>query len=252
MVREHWDITRGGGRQPSIKRRAEREEHVHAHARSVPMKEVKDPSQRHPNQYTKKKLQEQQAAVARQQVPAQQTGDKDKRRPQQAEVARTSGTLYPGMASQEEYNAATLGGGRSTKRKGEDSGAARKRTKKGCVPSLLPPGEQSTNEPCRPDSPDPVPRSIPTPPVSSTLKPSARRTTSKVEEVPAPLPVALPLMEEDEGMDGMEGDEDGDGQTYCTCHRVSFGEMIGCDGTDCDREWVSPFFLLACVGRAGR
>lgn len=62
-------------------------------------------------------------------------------------------------------------------------------------------------------------------------------------------------------MDGVDGDEDGDGQTYCVCHRVSFGEMIGCDGTDCDREWVSRFwfrareeadglaqFHLSCVG----
>ena len=97
MVREHWDITRGGGRQPSgvSKRRVERDEHVHS--RAMPMKEAKekDPSQRHPNQYTKKKLQEQQAAASRSQVPVQQV-EKEKRRPQQAEVARTTGTLYPG------------------------------------------------------------------------------------------------------------------------------------------------------------
>jgi hypothetical protein len=31
---------------------------------------------------------------------------------------------------------------------------------------------------------------------------------------------------------------------YCYCDRVSFGEMIACDGKGCDREW----FHLDCVG----
>ncbi|KAI8330718.1 hypothetical protein BC941DRAFT_439992 [Chlamydoabsidia padenii] len=30
---------------------------------------------------------------------------------------------------------------------------------------------------------------------------------------------------------------------YCYCQQVSFGEMVGCDNTDCDLEW----FHLACV-----
>ncbi|KAM8734962.1 inhibitor of growth protein 4 [Acanthopagrus latus] len=32
--------------------------------------------------------------------------------------------------------------------------------------------------------------------------------------------------------------------TYCLCHQVSYGEMIGCDNTDCSIEW----FHFACVG----
>ncbi|XP_015791905.1 inhibitor of growth protein 5 [Tetranychus urticae] len=32
--------------------------------------------------------------------------------------------------------------------------------------------------------------------------------------------------------------------TYCICHQVSFGEMIGCDNPDCPIEW----FHFACVG----
>lgn len=32
--------------------------------------------------------------------------------------------------------------------------------------------------------------------------------------------------------------------TYCTCNRVSFGEMIGCDNPDCLIEW----FHFECVG----
>uniref|UniRef100_A0A674F425 Inhibitor of growth protein n=1 Tax=Salmo trutta TaxID=8032 RepID=A0A674F425_SALTR len=32
--------------------------------------------------------------------------------------------------------------------------------------------------------------------------------------------------------------------TYCLCHQVSYGEMIGCHNTDCSIEW----FHFACVG----
>lgn len=31
--------------------------------------------------------------------------------------------------------------------------------------------------------------------------------------------------------------------TYCTCHRVSFGEMIACDNPTCELEW----FHFDCV-----
>jgi len=31
---------------------------------------------------------------------------------------------------------------------------------------------------------------------------------------------------------------------YCYCNRVSFGEMIACDYSDCEREW----FHYGCVG----
>ncbi|KAI9251991.1 hypothetical protein EDC94DRAFT_568020 [Helicostylum pulchrum] len=32
--------------------------------------------------------------------------------------------------------------------------------------------------------------------------------------------------------------------TYCYCRQVSFGDMIACDGENCEREW----FHYACVG----
>lgn len=32
--------------------------------------------------------------------------------------------------------------------------------------------------------------------------------------------------------------------TYCLCHQVSYGEMIGCDNPDCPIEW----FHFVCVG----
>jgi len=31
--------------------------------------------------------------------------------------------------------------------------------------------------------------------------------------------------------------------TYCLCHQVSYGEMIGCDNQDCPIEW----FHFGCV-----
>ena len=31
---------------------------------------------------------------------------------------------------------------------------------------------------------------------------------------------------------------------YCYCHGISYGEMVGCDGKECQREW----FHLSCVG----
>ncbi|PSK40507.1 hypothetical protein C7M61_000152 [Candidozyma pseudohaemuli] len=44
------------------------------------------------------------------------------------------------------------------------------------------------------------------------------------------------------------GDEEGLGPsgepTYCYCDQVSFGEMVGCDGETCKREW----FHLPCIG----
>lgn len=38
--------------------------------------------------------------------------------------------------------------------------------------------------------------------------------------------------------------EDPNEPRYCYCNRVSFGEMVGCDGEECKIEW----FHLECVG----
>ncbi|KAI0323064.1 hypothetical protein OF83DRAFT_1047997 [Amylostereum chailletii] len=35
-----------------------------------------------------------------------------------------------------------------------------------------------------------------------------------------------------------------DGKLYCWCNGPSFGDMIGCDDSDCEREW----FHLSCLG----
>lgn len=36
--------------------------------------------------------------------------------------------------------------------------------------------------------------------------------------------------------------------TYCTCHQVSYGEMIGCDNAECPIEW----FHFGCVGLSAK
>ncbi|KAK4695840.1 hypothetical protein P7C71_g1993, partial [Lecanoromycetidae sp. Uapishka_2] len=61
---------------------------------------------------------------------------------------------------------------------------------------------------------------------------------------------AATIVPEDEGssLQGDEDDEEGDEHElrYCYCNEVSYGEMVGCDGKQCQREW----FHLQCVGLA--
>ena len=86
----------------------------------------------------------------------------------------------------------------------------------------------------RPDvSPEPNPSASSAP--LSGVK-SLRRAAAKADNSP------LPTTEDDGGDDAADdADEaEGDGATYCICQQVSFGEMIGCDGDSCEREWVSP------------
>ena len=57
-------------------------------------------------------------------------------------------------------------------------------------------------------------------------------------------------MEDERG--SAQGDEDEDAENegdadetkYCFCDGPSYGEMVGCDGERCEREW----FHLECVG----
>lgn len=54
-----------------------------------------------------------------------------------------------------------------------------------------------------------------------------------------------PTVDEDHTVPTDENDVyDPDEPTYCYCERVSFGQMVGCDGEHCTREW----FHLGCVG----
>ncbi len=45
------------------------------------------------------------------------------------------------------------------------------------------------------------------------------------------------------GADVMDMPVDPNEPTYCLCHQVSYGEMVGCDNSDCPIEW----FHFACV-----
>lgn len=49
---------------------------------------------------------------------------------------------------------------------------------------------------------------------------------------------------EKDGEPGSSGSVSGQEPTYCYCNQVSFGEMVGCDGDTCEREW----FHLPCIG----
>ena len=73
----------------------------------------------------------------------------------------------------------------------------------------------------------------------------------RTQPVPILSLIPVPPTEPMTMADGAEGgDPDGDGEdnrTYCFCERVSYGEMIACDDTQCEREWVSPHVLLAYI-----
>ncbi len=45
-------------------------------------------------------------------------------------------------------------------------------------------------------------------------------------------------------LQGDDDDDEGDEPRYCYCNGVSYGEMVGCDGKECQKEW----FHLECVG----
>ncbi|XP_041377382.1 inhibitor of growth protein 5-like [Gigantopelta aegis] len=61
------------------------------------------------------------------------------------------------------------------------------------------------------------------------------------EEETPPLPSLLSIAHPS---DVLDMPVDPNEPTYCLCHQVSYGEMIGCDNPDCPIEW----FHFACVG----
>ncbi|GAA5845304.1 hypothetical protein JCM9279_004836 [Rhodotorula babjevae] len=330
MVREHYDLTRGGAAagvagaggpgaagargygQVGRKRTAQVDYSIYgddypmgaggvaaAHGRKD---KDKDPAQRHPNQYTKKRLQgaasvgggmggvqggyggvspsgalggvisaqsaNAAAGVYSNAVPHPMgmtavEAVKEKRRGQEAAagassaasaaaaaaaaMGSTSGPVsrsssvapgaggaamgYQGMASQSEYDLATLGGsqGRApAKRKVDDVAGASKRRKKGVN-----------------DSPEPPVRSLAGTVQAAVRAPRRQGSTStRADDPPSPVAAAQLALDDDfdAALDG--ADDDGDKTLYCFCQRVSFGEMIACDAPDCEHEW----FHLPCVG----
>ena len=76
--------------------------------------------------------------------------------------------------------------------------------------------------------------------------PKKKKRKSQIPEAdPSPIPVVpvLPLSLSHPS-DVLDMPVDPNEPTYCLCHQVSYGEMIGCDNADCPIEW----FHFACVG----
>lgn len=70
-------------------------------------------------------------------------------------------------------------------------------------------------------------------------KPKRSRNKPKREAATAAkIPTTVPSAKS--GKRAVEDDE----PLYCYCQQVSYGEMVGCDGEHCEREW----FHLPCTG----
>ena len=53
--------------------------------------------------------------------------------------------------------------------------------------------------------------------------------------------VSTPVDQQPDSTTETYGGEDEEERKYCYCERVSYGEMIGCDDLQCEREWVRIF-----------
>lgn len=92
--------------------------------------------------------------------------------------------------------------------------------------------------------------------VEKTEKKKGRRGASSDDEIPKstrkkvkgqviqPDISTLPPLNITHPSDVLDMPVDPNEPTYCFCHQVSYGEMIGCDNPDCPIEW----FHFACVG----
>ncbi|KAK9708271.1 Inhibitor of growth proteins N-terminal histone-binding [Popillia japonica] len=72
--------------------------------------------------------------------------------------------------------------------------------------------------------------------IGNAITSGAKSTTGEVGDVASVLPHHT--------SDVLDMPVDPNEPTYCLCHQVSYGEMIGCDNPDCPIEW----FHFACVG----
>lgn len=76
-------------------------------------------------------------------------------------------------------------------------------------------------------------------------KRSHKKGASAAHSAAVQKALVQPTADEDHTVPTDENDVyDPDEPTYCYCERVSFGQMVGCDGEHCTREW----FHLGCVG----
>jgi len=77
-------------------------------------------------------------------------------------------------------------------------------------------------------------------------QPKKKKKKSQQPESEESMPSPMPLLQLSisHPSDVLDMPVDPNEPTYCLCHQVSYGEMIGCDNPDCPIEW----FHFACVG----
>lgn len=76
-------------------------------------------------------------------------------------------------------------------------------------------------------------------------KTSDKKKKKKGSQPQTPEPTSsLPFSLISGAGEGLDMPVDPNEPTYCLCHQVSYGEMVGCDNGDCPVEW----FHFACVG----
>ena len=74
-------------------------------------------------------------------------------------------------------------------------------------------------------------------------KKKTEHPTLIMEETAAALPISSLALTLAQPADVLDMPVDPNEPTYCLCHQVSYGEMIGCDNPDCAIEW----FHFGCV-----
>lgn len=87
--------------------------------------------------------------------------------------------------------------------------------------------------------------------LNTTQDANSKRKKKKVEQQPViieesnpVLPISSLALSLSQPADVLDMPVDPNEPTYCVCHQVSYGEMIGCDNLECAIEW----FHFGCVG----
>ena len=79
---------------------------------------------------------------------------------------------------------------------------------------------------------------------SDAGKKKKKSKKGETEESPTLAVSATPIITMATDMNVLDMPVDPNEPTYCLCHQVSYGEMIGCDNPECPIEW----FHFGCVG----
>lgn len=82
--------------------------------------------------------------------------------------------------------------------------------------------------------------------IKNEVEKGKKKSSKAIESLVVPAPETSLLATITGSTDVLDMPVDPNEPTYCVCHQVSYGEMIGCDNPDCPIEW----FHFACVGLA--